>query len=285
MRGNRRKGLLVAAAVLFVWAIPASFRAQDSHAREPSGIQDNSFLVEEAYNQERGVVQHIQTFERTRSGAWMYAFTQEWPVGDETHQLSFMVPVDRALSASGWNEGPGDVALNYRYQLLGDGEARVAVSPRITVLLPTGSERHALGAGGTGLQLSLPVSTVLFPWLVAHWNAGLTYVHFARNEEGDRAPTRTWSFGQSFVWLTRRNLNFLVETVWTRAEAVSSPGRTSRSRTLLVSPGVRWAWNRPEGVQIVPGIAFPLGVGSSWGERSVLLYFSLEHPLQKPSSP
>src|SRR5260221_10479412 len=43
-------------------------------------IQDNSFLVEEAYNQEFGVVQHIQTFQRVWSThSWGYTFTQECP--------------------------------------------------------------------------------------------------------------------------------------------------------------------------------------------------------------
>ena len=49
-------------------------------AQAPAPIQDNSFLVEEAYNQERGVVQHINTFARARGGGWEYGFTQEWPV-------------------------------------------------------------------------------------------------------------------------------------------------------------------------------------------------------------
>ena len=49
-------------------------------AAEP-GIQDNSFLVEEAYNQEFGVVQHISSFTRFwDSKDWNYSFTQEWPV-------------------------------------------------------------------------------------------------------------------------------------------------------------------------------------------------------------
>ena len=49
-------------------------------AVEP-GIQDNSFLVEEAYNQEFGVVQHISGFTRFwDSKDWAYTFTQEWPV-------------------------------------------------------------------------------------------------------------------------------------------------------------------------------------------------------------
>ena len=49
--------------------------------QEPSkagAIQDNSFLLEEAYNQEAGVVQHINTFTRYReSRDWVYTFTQE----------------------------------------------------------------------------------------------------------------------------------------------------------------------------------------------------------------
>src|SRR5262245_17587450 len=45
-------------------------------------IADNSFLIEEAYNQEAGVVQHISVFQRDwRSSAWAYSFTQEWPLG------------------------------------------------------------------------------------------------------------------------------------------------------------------------------------------------------------
>ena len=37
-----------------------------------SPIQDNSFLIEEAYNQEAGVVQHINLFQRNwRTGEWL----------------------------------------------------------------------------------------------------------------------------------------------------------------------------------------------------------------------
>ena len=55
------------------------------------GIQDNSFLVEEAYNQERGMVQHINTLSRMwNSKDLIYTFTQEWPMpGNPRHQLSY----------------------------------------------------------------------------------------------------------------------------------------------------------------------------------------------------
>src|SRR5512143_1899109 len=106
---------LLRALLLSACLLP-SLRAQEAPA-DP-GIQDNSFLVEEAYNQEPGVVQHISTFLRDRqTGDWIYTFTQEWPVGGLAHQLSLTVPVQRlASSPDGGRRGFGDVALNYRYQ-------------------------------------------------------------------------------------------------------------------------------------------------------------------------
>jgi hypothetical protein len=37
--------------------------------------------------------------------------------------------------------------------------------------------------------------------------------------------------------------------------------------------------NFKSGLQIVPGIGVPIGVGPSRGEYGALLYLSLEHPL------
>jgi hypothetical protein len=59
-------------------------------------IQDNGFLLEEAYNQEAGVVQHINTFTRSSAGAWTYSFTQEWPLGGIAHQLSYTIRLQHA---------------------------------------------------------------------------------------------------------------------------------------------------------------------------------------------
>src|SRR5205823_11660166 len=56
----------------------------------PPSISDNSFLMEEAYNQEPGVVQHISAFQLFRGAdSWAYSFTQEWPLFGRTHQLSY----------------------------------------------------------------------------------------------------------------------------------------------------------------------------------------------------
>jgi len=223
-------------------------------------IQDNSFLIEEAYNQEAGVVQHIFTFNRAEHGLWASTFTQEWPVVSLRHQFSFTVP----MLKPGSDSGVGDVLLNYRYQLAGDGSSRVAFSPRVSLILPTGSERRGLGAGRTGIQAMLPLSTVLAPRFVAHSNLGATVI--------PERHSRQYTAGGSLVWLAHQRINPLVEVLWTRN--ISS---NFREDVTLVSPGIRWSYDLPHNLQLVPGVAFPIAIGGH-GDRSVFIYFSAEHP-------
>ncbi len=59
------------------------------------GIQDNSFFVEEAYNQEPGIVQHIvnvPAFFMHGNNKVSFIFTQEWPILSQTHQFSYTIP-------------------------------------------------------------------------------------------------------------------------------------------------------------------------------------------------
>ena len=118
-------------------------------------IRDNSFLVEEAYNQEGRVVQHISVLSLARrSSDWEYGFTQEWPAGGQRHQLSVTVPIVNAADAT----GVGDIALNYRYQLAFDDATGNALAPRLSVILPTGDAEHGRGTSSLGLQVNLPAS-------------------------------------------------------------------------------------------------------------------------------
>jgi hypothetical protein len=262
----------VAAVVLFVLAAEAA-------AEEPSGpIQDNSFLIEEAYNQERGVVQHAQLFLWDwKSGGWAWTFTQEWPVPDQTNQLSFTALLSR-VERRGGGTGLGDFALNYRYQLLGSGEAPVAIAPRLTVFFPTGSYANSLGAGSVGLQVGVPVSVVLSDRFVAHGNAGALWTPKARNAQGDRAALVIPYAGASVVFLAKPSWNALLETFWVRTESVSDAGSVEVGQTLLLSPGFRYAWNFQSGLQIVAGVGVPIGIGPSRGQYSMLFYLSFEHP-------
>src|SRR5262249_6170393 len=62
----------------------------------PKHIRDNAFFVEEAANQEPGVVQHIfnwiNLWDHTPNGRtrdFAFTYTMELPLGSQTHQFSF----------------------------------------------------------------------------------------------------------------------------------------------------------------------------------------------------
>jgi hypothetical protein len=249
--------------------------ADSESASEP--IADNSFLIEEAYNQDAGTVQHISTFSRTTAGDWAYGFTDEWAVRGQHHQLSATIPLARVAgdSTSAW--GLGDVALHYRYQIAGVEGGRIAIAPRITIIAATGNASRGLGVGAMSVQTMLPVSIVTGSF-VNHLNAGMTRIGRPSTRTADATPTMAYTLGHSLVWLATQRVNLLVESVWTSTSLVDAAGVRSRERQMVVSPGVRWSYNLPHDLQIVPGVAVPIGVGPSRGDRSVFLYLSFEHP-------
>lgn len=259
---------------------PASVHGQVSAPKSstPPLIQDNSFLMEEAYNQEQGVVQHISTF-RTHRGSSDFdaSFTQEWPVGGIAHQLSYDLPFIRSARESGL----GDVRINYRYQLAGSGETRLAIAPRLSVTLPTGDWKKGRGSGSAGIETMLPVSYVLSPRFTTHSNAGLAVTPSARNPSGARADSYALTLAQSLIVTANPNIQFLVETVYTGEQTVIGENSTEWNDDLVISPGVRGAFNFASGLQIVPGFAIPLGVGPSHRDRGLFFYLSFEHPFTK----
>jgi hypothetical protein len=247
------------------------------YAEESKKIQDNSFLIEEAYNQEAGVVQHIQSmaYDR-RTKDWFYNFTQEWPFPDETHQLSYTIPLTR-LKAPG-NTGIGDVMLNYRYQAI--SSERVAFAPRLSLILPIGDYKKEMGTGAAGLQVNLPLSVELTDKWVTHFNLGTTYTPRSRESGGARANTTGTNVGASLIYLLSDNFNLMLEVVQIKTELVQPDGSKQREKQTLLSPGFRYAINYDSGLQVVSGLALPYGAGSSSGDQSVLLYLSLEHPFK-----
>jgi hypothetical protein len=117
--------------------LPTSARAQE---RPIDGIEGNSFLIEEAYNQEQGVIQHIfnttYTNDRQHRG-WAFSFTEEWPLFSENHQISFTLPSYHLRDQGEKQNGVGDILLAYRYQLLLEGDNVPAFAPRFSVILPS----------------------------------------------------------------------------------------------------------------------------------------------------
>jgi hypothetical protein len=268
----RRPSVLVAA--LLGCLAGARQAAAQTTASEEWKIIDNSFLVEEAFNQDPHVVQNIFGFQRLTVRDWQFTFTQEFPVPRQRHQLSYTIPVQALEGTSGM----GDMLVNYRLQVLEEGDGHPAFSPRVSVILPTG--RVAAGAGTHGMQVSLPFSKrrgdVYF-----HWNGGFTW---QRTSDGV-SLTSPMAAG-SVIYRARQMVNLMLESVVAglAAEvAPTTPGAaptSHRSVATTLSPGVRGGWNIGDDKQIIIGAALPITWTGSDTSRALFLYFSYEGPFK-----
>jgi hypothetical protein len=259
--------------ILLLVTLTAPALAQPQH-EEDERIEDNSFLVEEAYNQEPGVIQHIATFQRPWSGGgFVGTYTEEWPFLGQKHQVSVTAQVQRTAGAAA--TGLGDVAFNYRNEVFRSPDSHVVACVRLSALFPTGDATRGLGAGGMGAQLNVPVSVVLGDRFVTHVNWGGTFVP-SGGPSGARGETVQFNMGQSLVWLPFHELNLLVEAVGSVTQTTTAAG-TTQATSVLLSPGFRHEVELAREWEIVWGAALPIGLGPSAGERAALLYLSFEH--------
>ena len=219
-------------------------------ASDKWAITDNSFLIEESFNQERDVFQNIFLWTKGPHGAWQASFTQEWPAPNMTHQFSYTIPFSGSPGVAGVN----DILLNYRYQLLQESANTPAIAPRLSVVLPSGRESDGLGGGSAGLQFNVPASKQ-FGDLYLHVNGGATWLH-----------NGGWTslVGASVIWRVLPMWNVMFE-------AVGQPGQS-----LTWSPGFRYGWNLPSG-QVVVGAGVPVTRDADRGTTTAFLtYFSYE---------
>jgi hypothetical protein len=217
-------------------------------------IGDNSFLVEEAFNQEEGVFQNIFTWTRERDGDWQASFTQEWPMPADAHQFSYTIPFSRVGPEAGFN----DVMLNYRYQLTKEAAGRPAISPRVSLIVPTGRENRGPGSVALGFEVNVPVSKQ-FGNLYLHANGGTTWTD---------AVNWTPHVAGSGIWRVTPMFNLMLE-------AVETIGTST-----IISPGFRRAWNVGD-KQIVAGVAVPFTRANGEGTAALFTYFSYELPFRK----
>jgi len=264
-------------SIIIVLACPIHALGQNTDKFDFVRIEDNSFLMEEAYNQDPGVIQHISSFQYMKNHTWVYTFTDEWPVPGRKHQLSATIPV-----FNNGETGFGDILINYRYQAV--HKTRFAFSPRFSIILPTGNYRKGLGSGLPGYQLSLPFSYLLSVKIATHYNLGVTFTPEAKNPDGSKYNLTIYNYGISAILLISKNFNFMLEFVGNKAYLKSDNMNTRISNTLFLNPGLRYAINFKSGLQIVPGLAVPIGIGSSKGASGIFAYLSFEHPLWKPSN-
>jgi hypothetical protein len=240
-------------------------------------VKDNSFLIEEAYNQEAGVVQFIftdQYLDPSQDGST--TFTNEIPLGGETHQFSYVIPMQKIGTTN--ETGLGDILLNYRYQIMNN--EHVAMAPRISLVLPTGDYKKDLGTGSTGVQFNQAVSITLNEKWTNHWNAGFTYIPGAKDAAGDTADVFGFNFGTSVVYNWTPRTNLLCEFVTNSMEKTTGPDTKATEATYYILPGIRTAFNAG-GTEIVPGLGAMIGVGPSADEHEtgIFAYLSFESKL------
>ena len=237
-------------------------------------IVDNSLLIEEAYNQLAGEVQHVNLIDIESGGGWAYSFTQEWPFLSEKHQISYSLPL---VHPEHGDTDLGDVGLHYRYQLFGGASEKVWVAPRATVLLPTGDSDDGTGNGAMGYQVGVPVSVEIHGALTVHLNSGMTYIPSAEAANGAEHDTLGFNAGAGAVYYITPGFNALLEVVGTRGGVVTASGGTSNVSTFFVNPGLRFGTEFSSGLRCVPAISYYHGVGGSHGDNGVLGYVSFEY--------
>jgi DtxR family Mn-dependent transcriptional regulator len=238
-------------------------------ATEPFKISDNSFLVEEAFNQEAGIFQNIFNVARSEQ-VWASTFTQEWPNASQTHQFSYTL-----AWAYGERFDFGDVLLNYRYQALMEGPGRPAFSPRLSVILPTANDPDV--GDSPGLQFNLPFSkqTGDVYW---HWNAGMTWrpsADFGNGSENLASPF----FAGSAIARLKPMFHAMLESVLAYEDLPSIIG-TGHERLFTLSPGVRGGWDLGD-KQLILGLAVPVTWAAGGHETAAFFYVSYELPFKK----
>lgn len=232
-------------------------------------LEDNSFLIEEAYNQEHRVVQHISTAELFH-GSTAFSFTQEWPVRGQANQFSYTIVAEQDQGIRF-----GDALLNYRYQAIGKDQAKFWMAPRLSALVPVGDANKLGGNGGWGLDGDIPVSWEVGKRLSLHGNLGGTWRPSAENGAGATAGTFEPFVGASAIIFLLPELNLMAETLWRDGASVVAPGKTAHNWDQAVTLGARAGFDLPSGLQIVPGVAWMPAVGDA-PTRS-FLYLSFEH--------
>jgi hypothetical protein len=293
MSSHRRNSFRIVAILLALFAVGSpSVHAQEED--EDVSIQDNSFLIEEAYNQEKGIIQHIFNWvpswdvnHGVRQREINFLFTQEWPIFSQKHQFAYSISSTRFTDQDPGGpiiqaEGIGDIILNYRYQLLGGKGQELSIAPRFSVILPSGDENLGIGNGKLGYQFLVPTSKEYEHWCF-HFNAGIMVTPDVTAGLDPRLglhgqTLNGYNVGGSAICKFLPNFHFMLETLATWDENLLLEGTPDTNLEWFVSPGVRWAPFTKGETQWVLGIAAPVGVNRDAPDASLFLYMSFEHP-------
>jgi hypothetical protein len=242
-------------------------------------LPDDSYLVENAYNVGAGSLHTINTCTvmRVPGRDTACGLTQEMSFGGGKHMFSYSAAY--SFLDSNRIKGFGDVALTYRHQLT-DEDAWAVVSPRFTVMLPTGNAGKGLGAGSTGFQFNLPITKRLSEAFLVNFNAGTTVFPGVRSQDDlgrdIKRSLAAYNLGGSVVWVAHKNFNPLLEYVENFSSEIGETGRVVRFNEHIVSPGAGFAWKFGN-TKVSPGVAFPISFSRGEVRTGVLFYIGFEN--------
>ncbi|MFA8300047.1 MAG: hypothetical protein ACEPOV_07790 [Hyphomicrobiales bacterium] len=243
--------------------------AQNQKKEFTEAIEDNSFLIEEAFNQGKGVVQHLNVLNYDpMSKSWDYTFVQEWPLFGMKHQISYDLPLSFAKHSILFE----NFTVSYRYQLTYK-DAWAAIAPRISMFVPINNNID----NNWGAQLNIPISKRLSNAFIAHFNAGLTtfFTRKADRIDNDRKILDTYHMGGSIMALISPKFNLILEYL---VEAdFNKIDYDYNQFTHTINPGFRYAmdWGK---VEVVVGAAAPITLAKNQKTTTgMIFYLSFEH--------
>lgn len=270
---------------------------EEEESEKRKHIRDNGFLVEEAFNQEKGEVQHIfnwinlwDHFGSIRTRDFLANYTMELPLGSQKHQFSFtaqfLTAHERIAGGPGIQDGDiGDTFLNYRYQLLANDDI-LWCAPRASLILPTGDRDLGTGTGEVGYQFNLPISRYgdNFDF---HFNAGYTLIPnvsipLAATPAilSPRHDLSAYNLGGSAYWKPKQDFHLFVETLAVWADGIDDLGSRVSTTQVFLNPGFRFAVIQ-DPVEWVLGFSAPIGLTRDTPDIGFFAYMSIEHTFRK----
>jgi hypothetical protein len=158
---------------------------------------------------------------------------------------------------------------------------RPAFSPRLSLILPTGSDDFTQES--LGFQVNLPVSKQRGD-LYLHGNAGFTWYPRADPQpaidNSDRASLLSPHISGSGIYRLRPMFNLMLEAGVVFEQFANVDGTKDRETIFTLAPGARGGWNLGD-QQLILGAAIPITWVASDSSAGVLLYLSYELPFSR----
>lgn len=237
-------------------------------------IEDNSFLLDEAYNQDIDMYQTILRHQNQLvSDETESTFEFEVPMTAE-HQLSIEIPLFKEHRS--FETKPGDTLL--LWQIVTSNNVKSRSVDRLGFVVPTGDVDQETGYGVPGVQYLKALSIELGRNWQNHWN--FQYQLQPNGKAGGTEVTQNvhiGTLGSSVAYYINDHCDFLFETMYKHRKRPRFGGKIRSLNELYLNPGFRFEkrleWNQ---TKMVPGISLPIEVLNERTDFGFMLYLSFE---------